>query len=233
MAKSTKPMIFDIQAFVLYISIFIGLYWVYGKLKCRRQWCPSYLTGDNRLRGWSKSKLKTFNPEQIRIVNNSASIAEELVSNAYKLSVNEWLGRRYDIKTLADLSPDEVVHGPFAQIIRYRGQRTDTSLSSAAYDLYKICFQDHTILNELEKSPQLQLFPFSLYIITHELVHIVRFTKFMQNFVATSEEKMKEEMRVHKKTHDILGHTRIDSLSPVLAFYSQWRTFHGRSKASS
>ncbi len=181
----------------------------------------------------SKDKLKTFNPEQIRIVNNSASVAEELVSNAYKLSASEWLRRRYDIKTLADLSPEEVVHGPFAQIIRYRGQRTDTSLSSAAYDLYKICFLDHTILNELKRSPQLQLFPFSLYIVTHELVHIVRFTKFMQNFVASNEEKLHEEMRVHKKTHDILGRTRIDNLSPVLAFYSQWRTLHNKLPASS
>ena len=157
----------------------------------------------------SMSKLKTFNREQIQIVNNAASLAEELVSNAYKLSASEWLGRRYDIKTLADLTPDEVVHGPFAQIIRYRAQRTDTSLSSSSYDLYKICFQDHTILEKLNKSSDLHLFPFSLYVVTHELIHIVRFTKFMQNFVATTDEKMDEERRVHKKTHHILGDVQI------------------------
>ena len=72
------------------------------------------------------------------------------------------------------------------------------------------------------------LFPFSLYIVTHELIHIVRFTKFMQNFVATADEKMDEEMRVHKKTHDILGNIRISGLSPVLAFYNQWHTYHDK-----
>lgn len=174
------------------------------------------------------SQLKTFNQEQIQIVNNAASLAEELVSNAYKLSASEWLRRRYDIKTLAGLAPDEVVHGPFAQIIRYKAQRTDTSLSSSSYDLYKICFQDHTILEKLKKSPDIHLYPFSLYIVTHELIHIVRFTKFMQNFVATADEKMDEEMRVHKKTHDILGNIRISGLSPVLAFYNQWHTYHDK-----
>ncbi len=177
--------------------------------------------------------LSTFNPDQIRVVNHSASIAEELVSNAYKLSASEWLARRYDIKTLADLAPEEVVHGPFAQIIRYRGQRTDTSLSSAAFDLYKICFQDHTILKALKKFPQLRLFPFSLYIVTHELVHIIRFTKFMQNFVATTDEKACEEIRVHQKTHDILGQACIDNLTSVLAFYSRRRACHGGSPAVS
>ena len=190
------------------------------------------LTGAIRLKDDRTRMLKTFNPKQIRIVNDSTSMAEELVSNAYKLSASEWLARRYDIKTLADLSPDEVIHGPFAQIIRYQGQRADTSLSSASYDLYKICFQDHTILSELAKSPDLKLFPFALYIVTHELVHIVRFTKFMQNFVSTAEEKMEEEMRVHKKTHEILGATPLDSLSSVLDFYSQWRTYHDGSPAT-
>ena len=181
----------------------------------------------------STIRLKIFNPEQVRTVNDSASMAEELVSNAYKLSASEWLGRKYDIKTLADLSPHEVIHGPFAQIIRYQGQRTDTSLSSASYDLYKICFQDHAIINELERSPQLRLFPFALYIVTHELVHIVRFTKFMQNFVATDSEKMKEEMRVHQKTHDILGCMRVENLSSVLSFYSRWRTYYDGSVSAS
>ena len=173
-------------------------------------------------------KLKTFSQKQIQIINNAASLAEELVSNAYKLSVSEWLGRRYDIKTLASLAPDEVVHGPFAQIIRYRAQRTDTSLSSSSYDLYKICFQDHTTVEKIKKTPELHLYPISLYIVTHELIHIVRFTKFMQNFVATADEKLDEEMRVHKKTHDILGNIRVSGLSSVIAFYAQWHTHHDK-----
>ncbi len=176
----------------------------------------------------SMRALKTFTQKQIQIVNRAAGLAEELVSNAYKLSASEWLRRRYDIKTLADLTPAEIVHGPFAQIIRYQAQRSDTSLSTSSYDFYKICFQDHTILTKLKISSDLYLFPFSLYTVTHELIHIVRFTKFLQNFVATDDEKLDEEMRVHQKTHDILGDIRISGLAPVLAFYRRWQTHHDR-----
>jgi len=170
--------------------------------------------------------LKSFTRKQIQIINRAAGLAEELVSNAYKLSASEWVRRRYDIKTLSDLAPAEIVHGPFAQIIRYQAQRSDTSLPTSSYDFYKICFQDHTILAKLKVSRDLHLFPFSLYTVTHELIHIVRFTKFLQNFVATDDEKMDEEMRVHQKTYDILGDIRISGIMPVLEFYRKWQTHH-------
>jgi hypothetical protein len=70
----------------------------------------------------------------------------------------------------------------------------------------------------------LALFPFILYIITHELIHIVRFSKFLQNFDASAEERMAEEKRVHKFTHDILNPVRLDGVPFVLAFYRRWRT---------
>jgi len=169
-------------------------------------------------------KLEQFSPDQIKIINNAVEMAEELVSNFYKMSASQWLRRRYDVKTLADLSSDEIVHGPFAQIIRYEGQQKNSSLGSSTYDFYKICLQDHSIHAALKKSPGIKLFPFALYIITHELIHIVRFTKFLQNFDASSEEKMTEETRVHEKTHKILNSVKIPGLSDVFKFYSKWRT---------
>ena len=105
---------------------------------------------------------KTFSPKQIKIVNNAVAMAEELVSNHYKMSASQWLGPRYDVKTLAELVNEEIIDGPFAQIIRYRGQRRNTSLGSATYDFYKICLQDHTIRSTLEGTPGIELFPFSL-----------------------------------------------------------------------
>lgn len=168
-------------------------------------------------------KLEQFSRDQIKTVNNSVEMAEELVSNFYKLSANQWLRNRYDVKTLADLLPDEIVHGPFAQIIRYEGHRKDTSLGSSTFDFYKICLQDYSILSVVKQSPDIRLFPFTLYIVTHELIHIVRFSKFLQNFDASSEEKMVEETRVHKNTHEILSAIRIFGLLEVLKFYDKWR----------
>ena len=150
-------------------------------------------------------------------------MSEELVSNAYKMSTGQWLRGKYDVKTLSDLTPHEIVDGPFAQLIRYEGQRKDSALGSATYDLYKICLQDHSILFALEQYPEITLMPFTLYVVIHELVHIVRFSMFVQNFDASEKEMMAEEKRVHSKTHDILTDVRISGLEKVLDFFNQWR----------
>jgi len=164
-----------------------------------------------------------FNKKQIIAVNNAVSMAEELVSNYYKLSAAQWLHHKYDVKTVADLAPKELVNGPFAQIVRYKGQRRDTALGSATYDFYKICLQDHAILAVLKKSGTLHIFPFTLYIITHELIHIVRFSKFLQNFSASPAEKIAEEIRVHQKTHTILEPVQVTGLPDTLDFFVNWR----------
>ncbi len=168
------------------------------------------------------SKL-SFNADQIRAVNHAATMAEELVSNHFKMSASQWLRPKYDVKTLTDLSDNEIVEGPFAQIIRYQGHRKGSSLGSESYDFYKICLQDHTILATLAQTPRLSLMPFCLYIIVHELTHIVRFSKFLQNFDANADEKLSEERRVHTLTHQILADVNMRGITDVLHFYRQWR----------
>jgi hypothetical protein len=164
-----------------------------------------------------------FTPDQIVAVNNAASMAEELVSNHYKMSASQWLRRKYDFKTLVDLTPNEIVFGPFAQIIRYEGHRVDSSLGSAAYDFYKICLQDHAIIEVMRQHLEIRLFPFCLYIIAHELIHIIRFSKFLCSFVATAEERLAEEAVVHQNTHDTLHRVSLEGLPEVFAFYKKWR----------
>jgi hypothetical protein len=167
--------------------------------------------------------LQHFQEGELKIVDEAVTIAEEVSSNAYKMSSAEWRGQRYDIKTLADLSPDEVVHGPFAQIIRYVGRKTKTSLSSSEYDFYKICLQDHAILSALNEFPELRLLPFTLYIVTHELIHVIRFTKFLQAFDASEREKIIEEARVHNKTKALLRRAQTPGLGAVFEFYRAWQ----------
>ncbi|MBA3036961.1 MAG: hypothetical protein FP814_10775 [Desulfobacterium sp.] len=168
-------------------------------------------------------KLLRFSTRQINTVNKAAEISEELVCDYYKLSTSQWLRRRYDIKTIVNLSTEEIIDGPFAQIIKYKAQPKNSSLSSSTYDFYKICLQDNSILSVVDKSSKIKLYPFLLYIITHELVHIVRFSEFLQNFSASYEEKMAEEARVHYNTHEILKSTKLNGLSNVFKFYDKWR----------
>ena len=166
--------------------------------------------------------MEIFNSAQIEIVKNAVLMAEELVSNFYKMSNTQWLHQKYDVKTLSDLLPEEIVKGPFAQIIRYKGKHKNTTLESSTYDFYKICLQDHSILAVLKNRPEVMLFPFSIYIGTHELIHIVRFTKFLQSFEASQEEKMVEESRVHQETQDILRSLNISGMPIVFKYYKKW-----------
>ena len=171
-----------------------------------------------------KTVIPTFRDDELTIVNNAVAMAEELVSNHYKMSSNQWLRPKFDVKTLADLAEDEIVNGPFAQIIRYEGKLKNGVLGSSTYDFYKICIQDHAILEILRERPEIALSPFALYVVTHELVHIVRFSRFLQNFNASDTEKLIEERRVHGITHDILDPVKAHGLGAVLDFYGTWRT---------
>ena len=150
-------------------------------------------------------------------------MAEELVSNYYKLSTSQLRRLNYDVKTLADLAPGEVVSGHFAQIVKYKLKKKDVLRETEAEDFYKICLQDHSILSALEAHPDLGFLVFLLYIVCHEMVHVVRFRRFLQQFDVSAGEKMAEERRVHAKTHEILSGLSIDGLAGVLAFYENWR----------
>lgn len=172
----------------------------------------------------NKAGRPTFKDDELILVNNAVAMAEELVSNHYKMSASQWLHPKYDVKTLSDLTEDEIVTGPFAQIIRYEGKIKGGILGSSAYDFYKICIQDHAILAVLKARPEVGLYPFALYVVTHELVHIVRFSRFLQNFNASDVEKLVEERRVHGITHDILDSVKTPGLETVLDFYGTWRT---------
>ena len=170
-----------------------------------------------------RSNKSRFSTDQIQVINQAVTMSEELVSNHFKMSPNEWLRPRYDVKTLAELHANEIVAEPFAQVIRYQGKPIDATLESDSYDFYKICIQDHNILKTIAQNPKLSLLAFSVYIVAHELIHIVRFSKFLQNFDANSAEKMAEEKRVHTLTHDILTKVQLPDMDHVLTFYKRWR----------
>lgn len=159
-----------------------------------------------------------FSETELEVVKAAVGMAEDRVSDFYKLSDSQWIRYRYDVRTLAELDPSEVVDGPFAQVIRYEARPAEANLGSAAYDFYRICLLDHAILAAAE-FPGISLRPFILYIVTHELIHVVRFCKFLQNFNASEEEKRAEEIRVHRRTREILRPIRISGMTPALDFF--------------
>nr|NJM01043.1 hypothetical protein [Desulfobacula sp.] len=172
-------------------------------------------------------QFKYFNKEELVKVDEAVKISEELVNNYFKMSSGQWLKNRYDIKTARDLDGHEQVDGPFAQVIKYEARKKEASLSSSSYTLYKVCLQDNAILSTVQKE-DLMLEPFLLYILSHELVHIIRFSKHNQRYENKNEADvtLDEERQVHLLTYEILNPFSIPGLMEVFEFYKDWRTGH-------
>jgi hypothetical protein len=160
-----------------------------------------------------------FHPQHKELLREAAVIAEEMTFDFFKLSPAQWRRARYDILTLEGLSREEISPHAHAMVAKYKGVPQNSSLQSAWFDFYRVCLQDHNILKTLEASPALSLFPLLLYIVTHELVHVVRFSQFLALFEAPDEEKAVEELLVHRLTQKILQPLNFLDLPPVIRYY--------------
>jgi hypothetical protein len=167
--------------------------------------------------------LAQFNAAEIKRINEAAEVSEDLTNNYFKFSTSEWKKMRYDIKTLAYLYPEEITHNAFAQVIKYTRLGDRITHLDQKYDFYLICLQDHKILEAIGREKNLDLFSLGVYIVTHELVHIVRFYKFFKMFEPPEREKEKEESTVHSITHHILKKLNWPSMQFILESYTPFR----------
>ncbi len=173
------------------------------------------------------SPSPTFDSSQLRVVGEAVQIAEELTSNHFKISLSQWHRSHYDIKTLIDLNASEIDDHAFAQIVRYLGQPIDSGLGSSQFDFYKVCLQDHVILKALQREKETPFISLVVYILTHELVHIVRFNRFEQKFYAFPDEKEKEELRVHAITCEILKDVSYGGMKTIFGSFRKSKAFMG------
>jgi hypothetical protein len=166
-----------------------------------------------------------FNNQALEKVDKAVLLAEELVNNFFQLSSGQYLKNRYDIETAKGLVCHERVLGPFAQVIKYEGRKKEVSLGSSSFSLYKVCLQDPAILSVVEKNASLSLYPFLLYVLTHELVHVARFLRFEHRYenVGEADLTLAEERRVHDLTYSILQDVSVPGLSDVFYYYGEWR----------
>ena len=59
-----------------------------------------------------------FHPDEIAVLRQAIDIAEELLSEHYKISTSQWKRYRYDIQSLRSLQEEEITDMAFAQIYR-------------------------------------------------------------------------------------------------------------------
>ena len=166
--------------------------------------------------------LEYFNKTQLGILDEALDIAEDMTSNYFRLSVSEWKRHPFDVKTLTSLVGDDIRENAFALLKKFMS--VENGGSDRYYrgrEFYMICLQDHQILSALRRDRELRLLPLLTYILTHELVHVIRFFKFEVRFDTEEDEsRTKEEEVVHQKTYEILNRLALPNLTYILNSYN-------------
>jgi hypothetical protein len=150
------------------------------------------------------SELSCFNPAQLRTVRQARERAATLVSAYYCVAPREWRQMPYEVKTLRALDRSEVTDAALAQTVCYNFKRAAGPVVIDEGDLYRICLQDHRILDALRHT-RLKLGALLTYVLTHELVHVVRFGQRMQRIDLPFELRDDEECKVERTTRTILA----------------------------
>ena len=167
--------------------------------------------------------LWPFKYEDMTTISEALAIAEDKIGDHYKLSDDQWRRHHYDVRTLSSLKRHQIVFDVFALLHRCTTGHHDADFKTRSKDYYFICLQDHQIMKAIKRDRDLGLLPLLVYVFTHELVHIVRFSNFSQRFEVSGKGKEKEEKIVHATTHDVLKDLPLPRLDYVLESYQSCR----------
>lgn len=164
-----------------------------------------------------------FEGKDIITVSEALDIAEDKTGDFYKFSFGQWKKHRYDVKTLSSLNNNEVITHAFALLNKCSRVTGGFESKTKNRDFYFICLQDNQILKALMRDQNLGILALLVYIFTHELVHIVRFSNFFQRFEVSGKGREKEERIVHATTFEILKDLSLPKLDYVLESYQGQR----------
>jgi hypothetical protein len=160
-----------------------------------------------------------FTEKDMSVVDESLHIAEDIISDFFSVTSNHWLMNQYEVRTMVDITDHAVFQetGWFAHLLRYSRPVSEKNSAVDNLDFYRICLNDSKILGFTENGRPDRLLPFLIYVLTHELVHIIRFSRFY--CCPDVYDRREEEITVHAITRDILSKRRIDGMRSTLDFF--------------
>ena len=161
-----------------------------------------------------------FGTAEMAVLGQAMEVAEERVSEFFRLSDGAWRRYPYEIRTRAELLPSEVSREALALVLKLH--RPPSEKHYRGKDFYRICLQDHNLLGLVRREGSGDLLlPVLVYVMAHELVHVVRFYRFQHLFEATPRERETEECKVHGLALELLRPVRLPSLPQVLKMYQE------------
>ncbi len=160
-----------------------------------------------------------FTKSDLVTIGRAASLAERLTVRHFGLTESHWKSQSVQVFTKKQIGRWFYEPDAFASVVRCRGGVGALPVSPPRDQNFGIVLQDPNILRALLRSSRHDLWTFGLFILTHELVHVVRFTKFGVDFWAESDKRHAEEKLVNEITRRMLsGVTNTDY---ILSLYEE------------
>lgn len=146
-----------------------------------------------------------FTDSDLATIRRAAWLARGLTERYFGLAEGYW--KLHPCKILTRKQADKWFYEPdaFASVVRYGTVGKEAARSLPKERSYGIVLQDPNILRALLRSSTHDLWTFGLFILTHELVHVVRFTKFDVDFWAGGDKRLSEENLVRQITGRMLS----------------------------
>jgi len=160
-----------------------------------------------------------FSTDHIEVIGEASVISEEVLSDYFSLSRGDWRQWPYEIRTLKELQEGEYPGNAFAHLLKYGKGMDDKLRGRDCVSFYRICLNDTNILKKTNGGDKRHLLPFMVYVLVHELFHIVRFGKYIY-FPLMDTRREEEEERVSGLTNKILEGVAVPGLREVIDFFS-------------
>ncbi len=158
-----------------------------------------------------------FQPIHLSILSEAVSLSEEIISDRFGLTTEYWLKNPFEVKTLKDEWPVRLPKGVFAHLEKYGNNWYEKFFGKDTQCLYKVLIVDYRVLKVTGGNNTIMM-PFLLYIMTHELIHMVRFSRF--ECAVCIEDKTEEEDKVHLLTESVLSRVKMANLDLVIDFFN-------------
>ena len=159
-------------------------------------------------------QAKYFGLDHIKVLDEAILISEDIINDHFSLSFNHWVKNPYEVKTLREVKSWECPGKAFAHLVHYGKNITQKQSGRDSRKFYRICLHDHNILDQTSEGKRDKLFPFLIYVITHEFIHIMRFSRYYCH--PEFDDRNEEEQKVHLATQDILTPVGVRGLDAVL-----------------